>query len=113
MAADYRITCNPSNGSAVMNSPPPTQIAPDRAAFEKWLMDIHGLDSTWNEERNCFNDFPAHLAFKAWQQAREKTIRECAAIANKYSMEAKPGSMTRLTASSILAGYLFPSSTKK
>lgn len=42
----------------------------DRASFEKWLMDIHGLEATWNETRNCYDEFPAHLAFKAWQKGR-------------------------------------------
>lgn len=50
----------------------------NRAAFEKWLMDVHGLDSLWNEQRNCFDDWPAHLAFKAWQAGSEQAIRECA-----------------------------------
>jgi hypothetical protein len=33
-----------------------------REAFEKWLLDVHMLTSEWNEQRNCFDDFPAHLA---------------------------------------------------
>lgn len=45
---------------------------PERAAFEKWLMAAHMLDATWNVGRNCYDEFPAHLAFKAWQQARPK-----------------------------------------
>lgn len=35
--------------------------------FEKWLLDEQGLEGTWNDTRNCFDEFPAHLAFKAWQ----------------------------------------------
>lgn len=40
-----------------------------RAAFLAWLQDRHGLDSVWQEDRNCFKDFPAHLAFQAWNAA--------------------------------------------
>jgi hypothetical protein len=42
----------------------------ERAAFERWLHDVHGLSSTWQAERNCYKDFPAHLAFCAWKEAR-------------------------------------------
>jgi len=56
----------------------------ERAAFEKWLMDVHGLDSVWNEERNCFDDFPAHLAFKAWQAASSEAAQTIAALRAEY-----------------------------
>jgi DNA segregation ATPase FtsK/SpoIIIE-like protein len=42
-----------------------------REEFEAWLLEVHGLDSVWQEERNCFADFPAHLAYQAWQASRE------------------------------------------
>lgn len=42
-----------------------------REDFEKWLLDEHGLESEWQPRRNCFKDFPAHLAFKAWQASRD------------------------------------------
>ena len=35
-------------------------------------MEVHGLDSEWQSERNCFKDYAAHLAFQAWQSSREK-----------------------------------------
>ncbi|UQS93441.1 hypothetical protein [Pseudomonas phage Kat] len=41
-----------------------------RDEFEAWLLREHGLESEWQEERNCFKDYPAHLAFKAWQASR-------------------------------------------
>ena len=41
-----------------------------REEFEAWLLEVHGLDSEWQEKRNCFADFPAHLAFQAWQASR-------------------------------------------
>jgi hypothetical protein len=44
----------------------------ERAAFEKWLMDVHMLDGTWNEARSCYDEFPCHLAFQAWRAARPK-----------------------------------------
>lgn len=40
-----------------------------REKFEAWLWDVHHLNATWNTGRNCYDEFPAHLAFKAWQQA--------------------------------------------
>ncbi|HDQ4479372.1 TPA: hypothetical protein ACRMT7_006035 [Pseudomonas aeruginosa] len=41
-----------------------------RDEFEAWLLREHGLESEWQEGRNCFKDYPAHLAFKAWQASR-------------------------------------------
>jgi hypothetical protein len=46
----------------------------DRKEFIDWLADVHGLESEWQEERNCFKDFPAHLAFQAWQASREAIV---------------------------------------
>ena len=37
-------------------------IDAERAAYEQWLAYEHGLDSEWQPERNCYKDFPAHLA---------------------------------------------------
>lgn len=37
-----------------------------RAAFEKWLDETMGLQCEWQEERNCYKEFAAHLAWKAW-----------------------------------------------
>lgn len=45
-----------------------------REEFIDWLADVHGLESEWQEERNCFKDFPAHLAFQAWQASRESMV---------------------------------------
>jgi hypothetical protein len=42
-----------------------------RQEFEAWLQEVHLLDATWNEERNCYDEFPAHLAFKAWCAAKD------------------------------------------
>lgn len=44
-----------------------------REEFEAWLMEDHGLDSEWQVERNCFKDFPAHLAYQAWLASREQS----------------------------------------
>ncbi|HGM6917678.1 TPA: hypothetical protein ACKQDM_005636 [Pseudomonas aeruginosa] len=41
-----------------------------REEFEAWVLREHGLESEWQDERNCFKDYPAHLAFKAWQASR-------------------------------------------
>ena len=53
-----------------------------RAAFEAWLLDTHLLTSEWQESRNCFKDYPAHLAFKAWQAATAAEQDRCAKIAD-------------------------------
>lgn len=47
-----------------------------REEFSEWLLDIHGLESEWQEARNCFKDFPAHLAYQAWQASRECQVIE-------------------------------------
>lgn len=47
-----------------------------REEFSKWLMDVYGLESEWQEERNCFKDFTAHLAYQAWQASRERLVIE-------------------------------------
>jgi hypothetical protein len=43
--------------------------ADQRVAFLEWLQSVHLLDATWNVERNCFDEFPAHLAYSAWRAA--------------------------------------------
>src|SRR3712207_7441676 len=43
-----------------------TASAETRKAFEAWLLSEQWLTATWNDERNCYDEFPAHLAFKAW-----------------------------------------------
>jgi hypothetical protein len=47
-----------------------------REEFIDWLADVHDLESEWQEERNCFKDFPAHLAFQAWQASRAELVIE-------------------------------------
>ena len=37
-----------------------------RAEFERWLLEAQGLVPIWDSDRNCYNQFAAHLAFKAW-----------------------------------------------
>lgn len=40
-----------------------------RSSFENWLQNVHGLSSEWDAKRNCYKDFAAHLAWRAWDQA--------------------------------------------
>ena len=65
---------NTTSGAAVAApvDQPVRALDPERAAFEKWLLDVHLLDGTWNEARNCYDEFPCHLAFQAWRAARPK-----------------------------------------
>lgn len=56
----------------VTPEPPAAQPSNDRSAFDRWLHDVHGLESVWQEERNCYKDFPAHLAYSAWCASRER-----------------------------------------
>ena len=48
-----------------------TNALSERKAFESWLLDVHLLTATWDEQRNCYDEFPAHLAFNAWQAAKQ------------------------------------------
>jgi hypothetical protein len=76
-----------------------TTPEPQRAAFEAWLMAEHLLDATWNAERNCYDEFPAHLAWKAWraawccQQARSGAM-ELASKANELREAVQAGAST-------------------
>jgi hypothetical protein len=38
----------------------------ERVAFEAWMRSS-GLESEWQEERNCYKDFTAHYAWQAWR----------------------------------------------
>lgn len=35
-------------------------MSASREEFEAWLLRVHLLTATWNEKRNCFDEFPAH-----------------------------------------------------
>lgn len=48
----------------------------DRQAFEKWLLEVHLLEGTWNEDRNCYDEFACHLAFKAWCASKNNILWE-------------------------------------
>ena len=48
----------------------PAAKAAERARFEKWLDETMGLQSEWDEPRNCYKEFPAHLAWKAWNATK-------------------------------------------
>ncbi len=86
-----------------------------REEFEAWLLREHGLESEWQDERNCFKDYPAHLAFKAWKASRaalrvrlpkpygsssldaypelaefNRAIRECLAALQRAGIEVAP-----------------------
>ena len=41
----------------------------NRQRFETWLGKEHLLTCTWNEQRNCYDEYPAHLAYCAWRAA--------------------------------------------
>jgi len=47
-----------------------------REEFEVWLLEEHGLEAEWQAERNCFKEFPAHLAHQAWQASRAAVVFE-------------------------------------
>jgi len=54
-----------------------------REEFLEWLQDVHGLESEWQPERNCFKDYAAHLAFQAWQASRSAVVIELPVINDK------------------------------
>lgn len=45
-------------------------------AFERWLSEKHCLSSEWQPERNCYRDFQAHLAWRAWLASRERALSQ-------------------------------------
>lgn len=47
-----------------------------RKDFEQWLLEEHGLVGTWDTDRNCYQEFPAHLAWKSWQAAQQGSMPE-------------------------------------
>jgi hypothetical protein len=55
-------------------------VMTEREEFEKWLIAHHGLQSDWSIERNCFVDYQAHLAFKAFQAGRRSRQKQDAEI---------------------------------
>lgn len=67
----------------------------NRSKFETWLVTVHWLTGTWDDTRNCYTEFPIHLAFKAWQageaQRTEMTDAEILQIGNEFAKE--PGWM--------------------
>lgn len=41
----------------------------DREPFEAWLIEVMGYDEkdlVFEEHRNCYRNYPVHLAFKSW-----------------------------------------------
>jgi hypothetical protein len=59
----------------------------DREAFEQWLLDEQGLVGSWDYERGCYSEFPAHLAYKAWQAAREQEGGEVVAYVDPRALD--------------------------
>ncbi len=52
-----------------------------RAQFEAWLKDLFDLEGTWQPERNCYKEFPCHMAWKAWQSRTEAYAEDAPADA--------------------------------
>ena len=55
-----------------------------RAAFEAWLWSVYKLTATWNDRRNCYDEYPAHLAYNAWQAAITQALQH---LAVEYTKE--------------------------
>lgn len=53
--------------------------------FKQWLLEVHGLESEWQPERNCFKDFPAHLAYCAWISSRQELEIELPRVTYKQN----------------------------
>lgn len=66
----------------------------DRQDFEAWLLEVHGLTAEWQPERNCYKEYPAHLAFQAWgasqstRVAKPRRIYECIGKGGEYEVVA-------------------------
>ncbi len=64
----------------------------EREQFEAWLLNEQGLSCTWNEARNCYQDFLAHLAWVSWRSARAPLLNELAdlrAMKDQYAESLK------------------------
>jgi hypothetical protein len=46
-----------------------------RAEFEAWL-NSQGLESKWQPERNAYEHFVAHFAYRAWVDSRAALVVE-------------------------------------
>lgn len=46
-----------------------------RAEFEAWL-NSQGLESKWKPERNAYEHFVAHFAYRAWVDSRAALVIE-------------------------------------
>lgn len=50
-----------------------------RAKFEKWMRDVYfdgcADAGPWDEERNCYVEFPSHMAWKGYQ-ARDAELKQ-------------------------------------
>lgn len=45
-----------------------TQAEWMRAAFERWLQNVHLMAATWDDKRNCYTDSHVHLAWQAYRE---------------------------------------------
>ncbi len=56
---------------ALRAPPAPKGLTDEREAFKQWIEHEYcgGLNDAgeWDERRNCYVDFPTHVAWKAWQ----------------------------------------------
>lgn len=59
----------------------------ERSEYEQWLQDVQWLNSKWEAERNCFADFPAHLAHQAWEHRAALAEAEMAEVREKLDIQ--------------------------
>ena len=58
----------------------------ERIEFEIWLLYEQGLNAKWDDDRNCYVEFGAHIAWRAWQAARVDHERLVGALRNAIAV---------------------------
>lgn len=49
--------------------PPEVFVKAERDRFERWVAETWMTDAEFDPERNCYVEFPVHMAWKGWQAA--------------------------------------------
>lgn len=50
----------------------------DRERFEAWASETWMCDCQFDATRNCYIEFPVHMAWKGWQASRKQALGDAA-----------------------------------
>jgi Protein of unknown function (DUF551) len=54
-----------------------------RARFEEWLHNKYCDKGTWNDERNCYDEFAVHMAFKGYQAGQRDSANKWISVKDR------------------------------